>query len=176
MHGTPPEKPSQIQLTLRADGRISFSYKDVLFGDGLVGLFPSQTPTKDTIIASFDEGVDNELPRFLDVLNVAIYSTNIGDTIVEFTTGGPVPLPLNGDAYEYRLYFDTDQPVLGSIDTTSTLLRCGFYMVAWKKLRWMVVQWKAIRDRFQQSNSLCTGREQLWRILRISYCRCYSLE
>ncbi len=110
VHGTPPDTPSRIQLALHADGRIVFSYMDVLFGDGVVGLFSGQTPTKDNIIASFDEGADDQLPGFLDVLNVAIYSTNSGDAIVEFTTRGPVLSPSEGDAYEYRLYFDTDKP------------------------------------------------------------------
>ena len=110
VYGTPPEEPSRTQLALHADGRIAFSYMDVLFGDGVVGFFSGQTLTRDETIASFDEGVDEQLPGFLDVLNVAIYSTNSGDAIVEFTTRAPVPSPSDGDEYEFRLYFDTDEP------------------------------------------------------------------
>ena len=110
VHGTPPDTPSRIQLALHADGSIAFSYMDVLFGDGVVGLFSGQAPTKDKIIVSFDEGVDDRLPGFLDVVNVAIHSTDSWDTIVEFTTREPVPSPSDGDEYEFRLYFDTDKP------------------------------------------------------------------
>ena len=39
-HGIPPDRPSCIQAVLASDGSIRFSYADVSFGDGIVGIFP----------------------------------------------------------------------------------------------------------------------------------------
>ena len=46
VHGVPPEKFARIQAVLSADGSIRFSYIDVPFRDGIIGLFQDVDPTE----------------------------------------------------------------------------------------------------------------------------------
>ena len=110
VHSVPPEKPAHFQAVLRADGSVRFNYSDVTFGDGIVGLFPNEEVTKGDIIASISDGVDRELPGYLDLLEATIYATNTDAVILEFVTRDAIPEPGVGERYSYRLYFDTDQP------------------------------------------------------------------
>ena len=109
-HGVPPEKPARFQAVLRADGSIRFNYSDVTFGDGIVGLFSNEEVTKSDIITSISDGVDRELPGYLDLMEATIYATNTDAVILEFVTRDAIPEPGVGERYSYRLYFDTDRP------------------------------------------------------------------
>ena len=105
-------EPSRFQVVLLADGSVTFNYNhDVFFGDGIVGLFPDEEPSKADLLVSVPYPTDTSLPGHLDLLEVAIYTGNHTDgLIVEWTTRGPVPTPADGTVYTYRLYFDMDAP------------------------------------------------------------------
>ena len=111
VHGVPPDEPSRFQVVLRADGSVRFNYQnDVFFGDGIVGLFPDEDPTKGALIASIVDGRNPELAGHLDLLEVAIYESSTGSAIVEWTTRGQIPVPPSGARYSYRLHLDADEP------------------------------------------------------------------
>ena len=117
VHGVPPAEPSRFQVVLHADGSITFNYNDdVFFGDGIVGLFPYEEPTKGDLIASILDATDTALPGHLDLLEVAIYEANTGGVIVEWTTRDPLPLPSSGTRYSYRLTLDVDEPYFDGRD------------------------------------------------------------
>lgn len=111
VHGLPPDAPSRFQVVLRADGSVTFNYhNDVFFGDGIVGLFPHEEPTKGALIASIVDQRNPELAGHLDLLEVAIYESSAGSAIVEWTTRGRIPAPRSGTRYSYRLHFDAEEP------------------------------------------------------------------
>ena len=117
VHGVPPAEPSRFQVVLHADGSITFNYNDdVFFGDGIVGLFPDEEPTKGDLIASILDATDTTLPGHLDLLEVGIYEANTGGVIVEWTTRDPIPLPSSGTRYSYRLELDADEPYFDGRD------------------------------------------------------------
>ncbi len=110
-HGVPPEKPSRFQAVLYADGSVRFNYADVIFGDGVVGLFPNYDVTKGDVIASIVDETDPDVPGHVDLLDVTIYeAVNADGVIVEWTTRESIPVPQEGTSYSYWLYFDIDQP------------------------------------------------------------------
>ncbi len=49
VHDVPPERPARVQAVLRADGKIVFSYVDVSFDHGIVGVFPDSGTQPATI-------------------------------------------------------------------------------------------------------------------------------
>ena len=110
VHGVAPEKSARFQVVLAADGSIRFSYVDVFFGDGIVGLFSAEEGTKGELIGSVVDPVDSGLAGHIDLLKAAIYKSNTDTVILEFTTRDSIPTPPTGTVYSYRLYFDTDQP------------------------------------------------------------------
>ena len=111
VHGVPPDEPSRFQVVLRADGSVRFNYQnDVFFGDGIVGLFPDEGPTKGALIASIVDARNPELAGHLDLLEVAIYESGTGSAIVEWTTRGRISAPRSGTRYSYRLHLDADEP------------------------------------------------------------------
>ena len=111
VHGVPPDEPSRFQVVLRADGSVRFNYQnDVFFGDGIVGLFLDEDPTKGAPIASIVDGSNPELAGHLDLLEVAIYESSTDSAIVEWTTRGRIPAPQSGTRYSYRLHLDADEP------------------------------------------------------------------
>ena len=116
VHGVPPEKPARFQLVLGADGSVRFSYADVFLGDGIVGLFSAQEPTKGALIASIPDPRSPELAGHLDLLEAAIYESSTGGLIVEWTTRGRIPAPPSGTWYSYRLHLDADEPYFDGRD------------------------------------------------------------
>ena len=111
VHGVPPDEPSRFQVVLRADGSVRFNYQnDVFFGDGIVGLFPDEDPTKGALVASIVDESNPELAGHLDLLEVAIYESSTGSAIVEWMTRGQIPVPPSGARYSYRLHLDADEP------------------------------------------------------------------
>ena len=109
-HGVPPAKPSRFQLVLNAAGEITFSYVDVAFKDGIVGLFGMKDVAKGNSIVSIGNPEDSEIPGHLDLLDVTLYESNTDALIVEWTMRDAIPTPPSGTHYSYRLYFDTDEP------------------------------------------------------------------
>ena len=110
VHGVAPEKYAQFQAVLNADGSIRFSYADVSFGDGIVGLFAADHAAKGAPIGSAVDAVDSKLPGHVDLRKAAIYKSNTDEVIVEWTMSEVVPVPGTEETYTYRLYFDTDEP------------------------------------------------------------------
>ena len=110
VHGVPPVRPARFQVVLGADGSVRFTYRDVTFGDGIVGLFGNEQVTKTDLVAGIADPRDPELPGHLDLLDVAIYESNTDALIVEWTLRNDIPNPPSGTRYSYRLYFDTDAP------------------------------------------------------------------
>lgn len=108
VHGVPPERPARFQVVLSADASIRFSYADVFIGDGIVGLFDE--PARGDLIESIVDGTDAGLPGHVDLLEAAVYESDVDAVILEFTTRDAVPVPESGAAYKYRLFFDTDEP------------------------------------------------------------------
>ena len=99
-----------FQAVLHADGTIRFSYLDVTFGDGVVGLFPDEPVTKAGLIASISDDVDNALPAHLDITEAAIYESSASTVIAEFSVRGSIPEPDEGNWYSYRFHFDAEPP------------------------------------------------------------------
>ena len=111
VHGVAPAQPARFQVVLDADGSVTFSYRDVTFGDGVVGLFANdEQVTKADLIVTIDDPRDPQLPGHVDLLNVAIYETNTDAVILEFTLRDDVPDPPDGERYTYRVHFDMDEP------------------------------------------------------------------
>ena len=111
VHGVAPAQPARFQVVLDADGSVTFSYRDVTFGDGVVGLFANDEQlTKADLIVDIADPRDPELPGHVDLLNVAIYETNTDALILEFTLRDDVPDPPDGERYTYRVHFDMDEP------------------------------------------------------------------
>ena len=54
VHGVRPEKPARFQTVLSADGSIKFSYIDVPFGNGIVGLFQGGSLTPEVDLSQSD--------------------------------------------------------------------------------------------------------------------------
>ena len=109
VHGVAPARPARFQLVLDADGSVRFSYRDVTFGDGIVGLFANGQVTKADLIVDIADPRDPELPGHVDMLSVAVYEANTDAVILEFTLRQPITEPTTG-RYLYRLWFDTDPP------------------------------------------------------------------
>ena len=104
-------KLSRFQVVLDADGSIRFSYADVNFGDGIVGLFDDRGVERGRLLTNVADPTDSDLPGHLDLLDAAIYATNAESMVVlEFTLREPIPDPGAGEVFSYRLYFDTDEP------------------------------------------------------------------
>ncbi len=80
------------------------------FGDGIVGLFPHDEPTKGDLIAGIVDQSNPELAGHLDLLEVAIYESSTGGVIVEWTTRRRIPAPQSGTRYSYRLHLDAEEP------------------------------------------------------------------
>ena len=99
-----------FQAVLHADGSIRFSYLDVTLGDGIVGLFQNEPPTKVAPIARIPDPADDDLPGHLDIREAAIYESSASSIIVEFSTRGSMPEPDDGTWYSYRLHFDAEPP------------------------------------------------------------------
>ena len=114
-YGIAPDTPSGVQAALYPDGRIELSYRDVQFGDGIVGLFPSEDAVKGDLLVRFSDPVDHAIDGHLDLTEAAIYEANDGHAlIVEFTTREPIPDPPPDREYNYyQMYFDTDEPYWG---------------------------------------------------------------
>ena len=112
VHGVAPGRPARFQVVLGADGSVRFSYRDVTFGDGIVGLFANENEqvTKTDLIVSIADPRDPELPGHVDLLDVAIYETNTDAVILEFTLRDDIPNPPDGERYTYRVHFDMDEP------------------------------------------------------------------
>ena len=110
VHGAPPERPIRLQAVLAADGSVRLSYRDVSFGDGIVGLFADGNVEKGALIGRVVDGVDSDLPGHLDLLEAGIYETNRDMAIIEFTTRGRIPTPPAGSTFGYTLHIDVDRP------------------------------------------------------------------
>lgn len=110
--GIRPSTPdNRYQVVLHADGRIEFNYQQVTVGDGIVGLFPLDDDfVRGDLIANLAARRDLALPGHLDLLDAALYESNINAVILEFTLRAPIPDPGVGERYSYRLHFDTDKP------------------------------------------------------------------
>jgi len=91
------ERPSQFQAVLHANGSIRFSYLDVTFKDGIVGLFTEFT--KSGTVATINDAKDIELPKHLDLLEVTLSASNNDAIIVEFNTRGAIPDTSNESVY-----------------------------------------------------------------------------
>ncbi len=115
-HGVPPERPTRLQTVLAADGSVRFSYRDVSFRDGNVGLFADGRVVKGRLIGRIVDGADSNLPGHLDLLEAAIYESNTDAVILEFTMRGSIGTPPAGSVYSYRFHFDTDQPFWTGLD------------------------------------------------------------
>ena len=109
VYGVPPAESSRFQLVLSADGKITFNYIDVTLKDGIVGLFPNQETEKRDLIAGIpDERADTGLPGHLDLLDVAIYESNVhAKVIVEWTVRNRIQPSRTSTQNLYRLHFDT---------------------------------------------------------------------
>ena len=110
VYGVAPETPARFQAVLHADGRIAFNYRDVPFGDGIVGLFPDDSLARGDLLLSVLDPTDASLPGHLDLTEVTIHENDNRGVILEFTTRDPIPEPSDGEAYHYSLYFDFDEP------------------------------------------------------------------
>ena len=107
VYGVSPAKSSRFQLVLSAGGEITFSYVDVAIRDGIVGVFPNEEiERRDLIVGIADERADTALPGHLDLLNAAIYESNVpAKVIVEWTMREPARRPRAGTQNLYRLHF-----------------------------------------------------------------------
>ena len=112
VYGVAPDTPSAVQAALYSDGRVELSYRDIEFGDGVVGLFPGEDAVKGDLLVRFSDPVDHTIDGHLDLTEAAIYEANDGQAlIVEFTTREPIPDPPPEHEYNYyQMYFDTDEP------------------------------------------------------------------
>ncbi len=111
VHGVAPRTRSQFQAVLHADGGVAFHYRNVDFGDGLVGLFTGRGVVKGELIARIEDPTDATVPGYLDLTSATIHRSNLGaGVVVEFTTRDPIPELDDGISVSYRLYFDVDEP------------------------------------------------------------------
>ena len=115
VHGVAPEVSAGYQAVLHEDGRIAFHYRNLPFGDGIVGLFPRETiGGKGETILSVSDRDDDNLPGHLDLTEATIHESTDGrGVIVEFATREPVPEPSDDESYHYSLFFDFDEPYWG---------------------------------------------------------------
>ena len=111
VHGVAPHTSAGFQAVLHADGRVTFHYRDVRFGDGVVGLFPREQIGKGELLLSVSDASDDTLPGRLDLIGATIHESTDGrGVVVEFATRDPIPEPGEGEGYHYSLLFDFDEP------------------------------------------------------------------
>lgn len=99
-----------FQAVLESDGSIRFSYRDVQFEDGVVGLFPYESARKAGVLVELPLSRDSALPGYLDLFETTVYATHSDAVVVEFETRGPLPAPDPKRTVSYRLWFDFDRP------------------------------------------------------------------
>lgn len=111
-YGAPgvPQARTGFQAVLRSDGSIRFSYLDVQFEDGVVGLFPYESGRKAGVLAELPSSRSSALPGYLDLLETTVHATHSDAVVVEFETRGPLPAPDPKRTVSYRLWFDFDRP------------------------------------------------------------------
>ena len=114
--GIPPAQPARFQVVLRADGSVRFNYREVPFGDGIVGLFPNEGLKKGLLLAGIADPTRSDLPGYLDLLDVAVYEANTDGLIIEWTLREAVATPPSGTTYSYRLYADLEEPYFDGDD------------------------------------------------------------
>ena len=87
-----------------------FSYRDVQFEDGVVGLFPYESGRKAGVLVELPSSRNSALPGYLDLFETTVYATHSDAVVVEFETRGPLPAPDPKRTVSYRLWFDFDRP------------------------------------------------------------------
>ncbi len=118
VYGRRPADQTRFQVVLYADGRIAFNYAtapqdpDEAIRDGIVGLFPNSRPVRDELVARVVDPTHRAVAGHLDVVEVAIYTSNTDFLIVEFTTRGPIRPVRRADNVRshYWLLFDVEEP------------------------------------------------------------------
>ena len=115
VYGRPPAEQTRFQVVLHADGRIVLNYApapqdpDEAIRDGVVGLFPNYRPVKEELVARVVDPTHPAVPGHLDLMEVAIHTSNTDLLIVEFTTRGPIR-PADNVESIYWLLFDVEEP------------------------------------------------------------------
>ena len=99
-----------FQAVLQSGGSIRFSYRDVQFEDGVVGLFPYEPGRKAGVLVELPSSRNSVLPGYRDLLGTTVYATHSDAVVVEFETRDPLPAPDPNRTVSYRLWFDFDRP------------------------------------------------------------------